>query len=395
MPLATISLSSVGITIDTKLRVTVGRTTNPTRIAATRATMNVTRTSDSLDQLCNPGLNVSCTSIVDLDATRSSDDFRLNSPILDLSGPLYQSTPMTSRRRRLIDCSDTDEESFVAKRRRIPVIPSSQLREIDTSNSAYSMTSDQGSLIFDDFDSYSAVSDCIQLDVSLPSTDDSFQPSSLSRSTQPEQTSESSSAGVSILGSNCCHVRCLASFNLLEIEGFQTSFKNRTRTDQQQFILDAIAVAVSKDRIKESNIFQHYLTLSGKQVCIAAFSRILGISRKRFDKVKELYSQGVTCATVRCYDRRKSTKYSTAVAWMDRYFDRIGDKMPHVEQIQLPHFLSKKTVYELMVQHLQDEGICREDIVSSSHFYSIWKENFHNCVIPKVRLSLIAYSHVL
>ena len=76
--------------------------------------MNVTRTSDSLDQLCNPGLNVSCSSIVDLDATRSSDDFRLNSPILDLSGPLYQSTPMTSRQRRLIDCSDTDEESFVA-----------------------------------------------------------------------------------------------------------------------------------------------------------------------------------------------------------------------------------------------------------------------------------------
>ena len=358
--------------------------------------MNDTSMSDSLDQLCNPGLNVSCTSIVDLDATRSSDadDFRLNSPIsLDLTGPLYQSTPMTSRRRRLMDCCDTDEESFIAKRRRLPIIPSSQLREIDTSNSAYSMTSNQGSLIFNDFDSYSAVSDCIQLDVSLPSTDDSFQSSSLSRSIQPKQTSESSSASVSILGSNCCHVRCLASFNLFEIEGFQTSFKNRTRTDQQQFILDAIAVTVSKDRIKASSIFQHYLTLGGKRVCIAAFNRILGISRKRFNKVKELYSQGVTCATVRCYHRRKSIKFSTAVAWMDHYFNRIGDKMPHVEQIHLPHFLSKKTVYELMVQQLQDEGISQEDIVSKPHFYSIWKENFHNCIIPKV--SLIAYSHVM
>ena len=86
----------------------------PTRIAETRAIMNDTSMSDSLDQLCNPGLNVSCTSIVDLDATRSSDadDFRLNSPIsLDLTGPLYQSTPMTSRRRRLMDCCDTDEDS--------------------------------------------------------------------------------------------------------------------------------------------------------------------------------------------------------------------------------------------------------------------------------------------
>jgi hypothetical protein len=198
---------------------------------------------------------------------------------------------------------------------------------------------------------------------------------------------------VSILGSNCYEVRCLASFNLLEIEGFQTSFKSRTHTDQQRFVLDAIAVTVSKESIKENNISQHYLTLGGKQVCIAVFTRILGISRKRFNKVKELYSQGVMSATTRCYDRRKSTKYSTAVAWMNRYFDRIGDKMPHVEQIHLPHFLSKKTVYELMVQQLQDEDICQEDIVSSSHFYNIWKAKFHNCVIPKV--SLIAYSHVI
>ena len=135
-----------------------------------------------------------------------------------------------------------------------------------------------------------------------------------------------SSASVSILGSNCCYVRCLASFNLFEIEGFQTSFKNRTHTDQQQFIFDAIAVTVSKTVcIKESNTSHHYLTLGGKRVCIAAFSRILGISRKIFNKVKELYSQGLTCATVRCYDRQKLIKFFTAVAWMDRYFNRIRD----------------------------------------------------------------------
>ena len=238
-----------------------------------------TSMSDSLDQLCNLGLNVSCTNIVDLDATRSSDDFRLNSPIsVDLTGPLYQSTPMTLQRRRLMDCGDTDEESFIAKRP-LPVIPSSQLRahEIDTSeNNAYSITSNKGSLIFNDFDSYSAVSDCIQLDVSLPSTDDSFQPSSLSRSIQPKQTSESSSASVSILSSNCCHVGCLASFNLFEIEGFQTSFNNRTRTDQQQFILDAIAVTVSKIVSKRAILSSTTLHLMGngcaKQPLVASLA---------------------------------------------------------------------------------------------------------------------------
>ena len=216
----------------------------------------------------------------------------------------------------MINCSDADEGlRFVAKRRRLPGTPSRQLREIDTSNSTCKV-SNQGSLIFNDFDSYST-NFVHHLDVSLPSTDDSFQPSTLSGSTQSRQTSESSS--VSILSSSCCEVRCLAAFNLLEIERFQTSFKNRTRADQQQFILDAIVVTVSKDSIKENNIFQHYLTLGGKQMCIVAFTCILGISRKRFNKVKQLYSQGVTCAILQCYDRLKSTKYSTAAAWMNCY----------------------------------------------------------------------------
>ena len=185
---------------------------------------------------------------------------------------------------------------------------------------------------------------------------------------------------------------CLASFNLLEIEGFQTSFKNRTRADQQQFILDAITVTVLKDSIKQNNTLQHYLTLAGKQACTVAFTCILGVSRKRLNKVKQLYSEGVACTSPRLYVRRKSTKHSTAVTWMNRYFDRIGDKMPHLEQTHSPHFLSKKTVYELMVQHLLDEGICQKDIVSSSHFYAIWRDEFHNCIVPKV--SLVVEYHV-
>ena len=78
--------------------------------------------------------------------------------------------------------------------------------------------------------------------------------------------------GTSSLGSSCCEIRCLASFSLLEIEGFQASFKYRTRAEQQEFILDAIAVTVSKDNV---NVLQRYLTLDGKQVCIVAFTRIL------------------------------------------------------------------------------------------------------------------------
>ena len=193
-------------------------------------------------------------------------------------------------------------------------------------------------------------------------------------------------SSVSLLGSACCGVRCFASLTLLEVEEFRTIFQKRTLSEQNQFILDAIAVSVGKDSLKDKRHLQHNvnLTLGGKQLCIVAFTRVLGISRKRFNTVKHLYLDGVACTKPRIYDRRKSVKHSIAVAWMDRYLNRIGDKMPHLEQTHLPHFLSKKTLYELMVQHLLDEGIDQKDIVSSSHFYLIWREEFRNYVIPKV-----------
>jgi predicted trehalose synthase len=46
--------------------------------------------------------------------------------------------------------------------------------------------------------------------------------------------------------------------------------------------------------------------------------------------------------------RSLSTKHTTMVAWLEAYANRLGEKMPNVEQIHLPHFLTKKAVYEII-----------------------------------------------
>ena len=58
--------------------------------------------------------------------------------------------------------------------------------------------------------------------------------------------------------------------------------------------------------------------------------------------------------------------------------------MPHVEQIHLPHFLTKHDVYERMKRELAEEGIEEEQIISHSYFYTIWQKFFKNVVIPEV-----------
>ena len=75
---------------------------------------------------------------------------------------------------------------------------------------------------------------------------------------------------------------------------------------------------------------------------------LLEISEKRMRSITRLYVEGATISQPRLYlQRRTSSKLSTTVAWMECHFNRIGDKMPHLQQIHLPNFMSKKVVYRI------------------------------------------------
>ena len=212
--------------------------------------------------------------------------------------------------------------------------------------------------------------------------------------TPPLNTQSSRSVSqVDLLSSTCCEHRCLASFSLLEIESWQKTFRNRNKVEQKQFLLDTVNFSVAKG----SKSIQYKLSLSGKQVCKYAYLKVFEISEKKLRNVATLLKQDITLSQPQVKRQRpKSDKYTTAAAWMERYFSRIGDKMPHIQQTHLPHFMSRKMVYELMVQDLIDQGVCKPDIISSSHFYALWKDKFRYCIIPKVfyvaRVVLAVYS---
>jgi hypothetical protein len=143
-----------------------------------------------------------------------------------------------------------------------------------------------------------------------------------------------------LLGSVCCESRCLATLSLMEVESCRKSFNSHEKIEQQQFLLDSISLTTSKGGKRSYST----LPLAGKQLCMTAFIKVLKISKKRLRNIRNLHiACGATIMQKRLRrDRPKSSKYSAASAWMERYFGRIGDKMPRIEQIHLPHFLSKK-----------------------------------------------------
>ena len=76
--------------------------------------------------------------------------------------------------------------------------------------------------------------------------------------------------------------------------------------------------------------------------------------------------------------RRDSVKVSEAKAWMTGYFNRIGDSVPHMDQVYLKHGLTKRDY--MMKGQLLEQGI--NMAMSLSHFYTtcIWDTSFKSCV---------------
>ena len=208
------------------------------------------------------------------------------------------------------------------------------------------------------------------------------------RVTMPEPDLQQQQSEISILiQSPCCTRRCLAQLSVIEIEETRKQFKERNITEQNQFLLDSFQIMTTKEEKISGRTFTNHMIV-GKHVCRNAFIRLLGISDKRYRRISEQFSHGVTKSKRKPVFRDESDKVSTSKAWMTRYFRQIGDHMPHLNQIHLPHFLTKKAVYSRMKDDLQREGIPEFEVLSQSHFYSIWAKCFKNVVIPEVQISL-------
>jgi len=183
----------------------------------------------------------------------------------------------------------------------------------------------------------------------------------------------------------CCSYSCLSYFTASEVGNALNFFRSKSSVEQNQFLLDSFKVLCNEHSTNH--------LICGKQVCKKAYIQILGISEKRYKKILRVFKANPTVK----FDRKPvirslSTKVTEAKAWMNRYFHRIGDCMPHIDQIHLPYGLTKGDIYLTMKAELVEQGLLV--VVSRSHFYKIWNASFKKVVIPKVwskHLSVLFY----
>ena len=119
----------------------------------------------------------------------------------------------------------------------------------------------------------------------------------------------------------------------------------------------------------------------GKNVCLTIWLSVLDLSKSRFYEVRQSFLQGALFVERLSSPTAHQRKSFEALAWMRHYFSQVGDCMPDRMALHLPCFLTNATVYARMREELEGSG---QQVISQSHFYSLWSTEFPHVSIPKV-----------
>lgn len=177
---------------------------------------------------------------------------------------------------------------------------------------------------------------------------------------------------------NTCEDNCIQTVHQVsesDIWMTRKRFTGLSSIQQRQWVLDYLHTNTNS----ESMITM--FTVCGKKVCLPVWLAILGLSRSRFYEVRQIFTSGGLQIERLVSPKCHQTKSLNAIAWMDLYFNQIGDHLPDKMAIHLPSFLTNKMIYERLISEFRAKG---EDHISSSHFYKLWSEEFPHVSIPKV-----------
>ena len=68
-------------------------------------------------------------------------------------------------------------------------------------------------------------------------------------------------------------------------------------------------------------------------------------------------------------------------AWLRSFASNHGEKMPNSSKICLSSLLTKREVYMRCKREMES---INEEPLSESYFYTVWKHEFSDVIIPKV-----------
>lgn len=193
----------------------------------------------------------------------------------------------------------------------------------------------------------------------------------------------------------CCDKERLRNLTANDIITARTDFVQLTISQRKQYLFTKLR---ENSCNRQAGKVETKFYVAGKEVCSVSWADVYSILKRTLVRMMKDISFGENCVAHGNQGRKRvNTKKESVAAWMERYFNLIGDKMPDSKQIHLPSWETQKDIHLRYCQDMQLCGIEQEEISGISTFYKIWIEQFPHVVIPEVciRISLYAIMYVV
>ena len=130
--------------------------------------------------------------------------------------------------------------------------------------------------------------------------------------------------------------------------------------------------------------------ISGLRVCWSAWTKVLGITERRFFQLKREYLLGrrnsVHGGSVMYRDKLQT---EAVVNFLDKYFAENCDYMPNSRVWHLTSSGRKREVYEEFIETMEATS---QPKCSESLFRSVWKSRYSHVKFPKVKIALLLFN---
>ena len=195
-----------------------------------------------------------------------------------------------------------------------------------------------------------------------------------------------------IVDFNGCIVNCaktLHQLNDYEILSAHTQFSTLSGQQKNVWLAKYFTFNCPRDADGQKDIKKIQYLIHGKEVCLSLWLEILSLSSSRYYRVRKdfLMFDGANYL-VKCSSKHRQTKTVEALAWLEAYIERVGDKRPDKDWIYLPTCLTEWKMYEIMTEELH--VACKSmKCISYSKFCKIFKDEFKNVSIPNVNFMYV------
>ena len=163
-----------------------------------------------------------------------------------------------------------------------------------------------------------------------------------------EEATELSKIGL-LLVLTCCDQLCLRHLTAADIISSKVKFVSMTTTQQKQYLFEKIKEGSCECDPKSGAVTTNFF-VAGKEICGTAWAQVYGISSRTLYRMLKQLANKEEATHGNAGKKRANTKAESVSAWMDAYFNLIGDKMPDKNQIHLPSWEAQKDIYNATLE---------------------------------------------